>query len=237
MIRYLHGLARTGGTIISRCLACMDGVALLSEITPHACAVFDPRKQAKEWYGVDVMDGPNALELIAEAVAPRALVVRVWDHVDFVPSKFNPTPSRELSFRGYSPRAFLVRHPLAMWASLKKKTLAPSMASGLLTPDNFSEGYRAYANHSPALAYEDFCAHPNLWLRALCFRLQLPYDAGWRDKWRAYWNVTGDLGQLGARSTIDPPPSCRLPDEEIARFLCNADYQESCRQLGYDLLP
>ncbi len=45
-IRVLHQLARTGGTIISKCLGAMAGVVLLSEINPRGVETYNPLAQA-----------------------------------------------------------------------------------------------------------------------------------------------------------------------------------------------
>src|SRR5918996_211348 len=49
-LRLLHQMARSGGTVISRCLACMSGVALLSEVHARATGFVDPLAQAQAWF-------------------------------------------------------------------------------------------------------------------------------------------------------------------------------------------
>ena len=51
-LRLVHHMARSGGTLISRCLGCMSGVLLLSEIHPLGTAQFNPLVQAQRWYGL-----------------------------------------------------------------------------------------------------------------------------------------------------------------------------------------
>ena len=57
-------MARSGGTLISRCLGCMSGVLLLSEIHPLGTAQFNPLVQAQRWYGLlssqDLADAQGA---------------------------------------------------------------------------------------------------------------------------------------------------------------------------------
>jgi hypothetical protein len=62
----LHHLARTGGTLISRCLASMQGICLLSEINPLGTAHFNPLKQAARWYGLIAEHEMDGLELDSE---------------------------------------------------------------------------------------------------------------------------------------------------------------------------
>ncbi|MCC6675889.1 MAG: hypothetical protein IT436_01980 [Phycisphaerales bacterium] len=70
VLRLLHMMARSGGTIIAKCLGVMPGVVMLSEVHPsvpdlmhtpptkknkNALAVlwsFDPLRQADQWYGL-----------------------------------------------------------------------------------------------------------------------------------------------------------------------------------------
>ena len=52
MLRLVHHMARSGGTLFSRCLGCMSGVLLLSEIHPLGTAQFNPLVQAQRWYGL-----------------------------------------------------------------------------------------------------------------------------------------------------------------------------------------
>src|SRR5512145_1245226 len=51
-LRLLHHMARSGGTLISKCLGCMSGVVLLSEIHPLGTNHFNPLLQAQRWYGL-----------------------------------------------------------------------------------------------------------------------------------------------------------------------------------------
>ena len=76
-IRLLHHLARSGGTVISRCLGAMDRVVLLSEIHPLGVRMFDPLYQAHAWHGLltddDVANLRHRPLPVAEAVKLRGL--------------------------------------------------------------------------------------------------------------------------------------------------------------------
>ena len=50
VIRLIHHMARTGGTLICKCLACMKQVIMLSEIHPLGTRMFNPVQQAQTWY-------------------------------------------------------------------------------------------------------------------------------------------------------------------------------------------
>ena len=134
LLRIVHNLARTGGTIISRCLACMPGVVLLSEIHEFGRDLVDPQigfaplnaiRQAKEWYGIDVPPGDSAAADVCAVEAEcqkrgLLLVVRAWDHVDFMPSQFNREPTRRSS----------IVEQLATTHQIKRIAIGACLASG-----------------------------------------------------------------------------------------------------------
>ena len=62
-LRLLHHMARSGGTLISKCLGCMSGVLLLSEIHPLGTNHFNPLVQAQRWYGL--LSSQDLIELKA----------------------------------------------------------------------------------------------------------------------------------------------------------------------------
>jgi len=211
-IRILHGLARTGGTIVSRCIGCMSGVALLSEIHPTLCHEWNnPRTQAREWYGVDVQVGLPFVDTVAaleEAFRARglALVLRSWDFVDYVPSRHNVAPAmlstlvETLRERFELREAWLTRTPANMLASLR--LFMPD--DDVLTDAGFAAGYAAYNAKSgvPRVSHEMFCEHPRFAIDAICAGLGLTVDPGWPDKWQRYVNVTGDIENQLARTVI-----------------------------------
>lgn len=104
--RFLFHLARTGGTLISRCLASMNGVCLLSEINPFGVSRFNPLRQAAEWHGLvhpseitELQDGDfeavgRAMSLISARAQDRglALVIRDWSHLDWIGFPFVEKP-------------------------------------------------------------------------------------------------------------------------------------------------
>ncbi len=57
VVRVLHHLARTGGTLVAKCLASMEGVCLFSEnhpsgFLPEGYDFFDIMVQAQRWHGL-----------------------------------------------------------------------------------------------------------------------------------------------------------------------------------------
>lgn len=213
-LRIVQNLARSGGTVICRCLASMEGIALLSEIHPTQRQVFSPTQQAREWYGLDVPyveDFVEAVQLLEERFRARGrtLVIRTWNHVDFMPCQWNqhaPAMRPQLcdQLRGAFDlrRAAITRDPGPMWESLRRFVSDWDMC----THEEFLEGHRRFsqmANSVGRIKYETFCRFPHSTMLRLCRQLGLPYDASFIDKWQAYRNVTGDVASF-ERTIIAP---------------------------------
>src|SRR5690606_2083240 len=211
-LRLVHHMARSGGTLISRCLGCMSGVLLLSEIHPLGTAQFNPLVQAQRWYGLlssqDLVElrargriaFVDAIELIHRRAveAGQRLVIRDWSHLDFTGVPFVPNPAyRLLTADALRPRFELrqvctVRHPLDQWLSLRQL----AVVHGKLTLDAFLSGYRRFAEQAREIGffrYEDFTADPGAVMKELCRALDLRFDRRFTERWASYAFVTGDV--------------------------------------------
>ncbi len=203
----IHHLARTGGTLISRCLGSMDRVCLLSEIHPAGTRHFNPLRQACDWHGLvdqsEVRDLPpddskafaDAIHLIASRAQQNesSLVIRDWSHLDWIGFPFvSPAMSSSWEAIGdLGPTIATVRHPVDQYRSSRKLALLrdawddPAMWRGM----------RAFAQSiqgTPWFRYEDFLAAPDRTLRMICEALSVTYDRKWKHRWADYDKVTGD---------------------------------------------
>jgi hypothetical protein len=255
-LRLIHHMARSGGTLISKCLGCMSGVVLLSEIHPLGTNQFNPLSQAQRWYGLlssqDLQDlkargrvgFADAIELIrrrAEDCSQR-LVIRDWTHLDFTGVPFVTKPAhRLLTAEALAARFELlqvctVRHPLDQWLSLSRL----AVVQGRLTLDGFLVGYRRFAEVASSIGfqrYEDFTADPVRAMRELCASLQLRYDRGFTERWRDYTFVTGDVAGSRGGSEIQPVPRLPVAPELLTTLAANRDYLASLELLGYEHPP
>jgi len=252
MVRLLHHMARSGGTPISRCLGCMSGVLLLSEIHPLGTAQFNPLVQAQRWYGLlssqDLAElrararigFVDAIELIHQRVvdAGQRLVIRDWSHLDFtgVPLVANPAyrllTADALAGRFELRQVCTVRHPLDQWLSLR----GLAVVQGKLTLERFLAGYRRFAEQACKvgfLRYEDFVADPDAVMRDLCRRLELRFDRHYSDRWSSYAFVTGDVSGGRGGLEIQPVPRRPAAPELLDAIKANADYGVSLELLGY----
>lgn len=256
-LRIFSNLARTGGTLVSRCLGSMDRVALLSEIHP-----FDPFDgkifkynilyQALSWYPVSVaerigdrdIDFNGITALLAEIFEEKGfqLVIRDWIHLDFMAVPFLETPyygSRlvESLEKDFDIVQFhLVRHPVPQWFSTNKL----AVVHGQLSLEQYLEGHYRYAEfcqQNGFVRYEDFTTDPERIMRVICDNLQLDYDPGFMQKWPSYVNITGDDLQRTPQTHIRP---AQLPavDAAFHQRLHECEYyQRTLDLLGYDDVP
>lgn len=204
-IRILHTLARSGGSVISRCLGCMDGVALLSEIHPLSQAEYGVKSQLAEWHGAEVGLGtfPEMIIKGAELVAPRALVIRWRDYVDRIPCYYNGWSAplcnwARSALAGHDiVEAAIVRDPDPIWSSMAKHWgAAAHIAEGKLKRSDFDLGYASYlamAERVGFVRYEDFMHDRAAMMRSLCEKLQLTFDSAFEQKWQSYVKVTGEI--------------------------------------------
>jgi hypothetical protein len=251
-LRLLHHMARSGGTLISKCLGCMSGVLLLSEIHPLGTNHFNPLVQAQRWYGLlssqDLIElkargrvgFADAIELIrrrAEECSQR-LVIRDWSHLDFTGVPFVARPAhRLLTAEALAPRYELrqvctVRHPLDQWLSLSQL----AVVQGRLTLDGYLEGYRRFAEVAKAIGfhrYEDLTRDPQGVMKALCGDLELRFDRSFAARWREYTFVTGDVAGSRGGQSIQPVPRRPAAPDLLAKLAESADYRASLELLGY----
>lgn len=253
-LRLLHQLARSGGTVISRCLACMTGVALLSEVHARATGFVNPLAQAQAWFApfgqseweALCASGPLSFAEAIAAIEPAlrrqrlALVLREWSHLDFtgVPVIADPPlrsiTAEELAGRFELIRLATVRHPLDQFLSA---SVVPSLR-GRLEINRYFLGYRRFAEMAVSLGFvrfEDFCENPAATMRRSCGVLALPFDPTFEQRQAGWTKITGDHAIGGSRGGGSPQPLPRraCADDMLARIAGNADYRASLELLGY----
>lgn len=253
-LRLLHQMARSGGTLISRCLACMEGVALLSEVHAGATGFVNPLAQAQAWFAPfdaaawaalarrGAIPFPDAIITIELALRRqgRRLVLREWSHLDFtgVPILADP-PLRSLTAEALERRFALVRfatvrHPLEQYLS----ACAVPALRGRLAVAPYFKGYRRFAEMAAEVGfvtYESFCADPVDTMRRLCAGLRLPFDPTFVDRQAAWTRITGDHAIGGGRGGSVPRmlPRRACPPDTLAAIVRSDDYRQSLAILGY----
>lgn len=254
-IRILHHLARSGGTVISKCLATMQGVYLLSEIHPRSQKAFrnsDAIVQARQWFGlidaedmawfkarspIPFVDVIARINQKAEARGGR-LLLRDWTHYDFTGHPFNENPSYRLRTAEVLAEKFrvvhtaTVRHPIDQWLSLRRLAINDER----LTIERYLEGYLRFAEKSREvgfLRYEDFTRDPDAALALLCERLETPFDPGYRERWYRYTKITGDKEGTREKREIRPLKRRAVEAGLVEAFERDPNYHEALALLGY----
>jgi len=223
-IAVLYSLARSGGTLVSRCLGSIAGNVLLSEVNPRH-AFFNPLEQALQWFNLisfrDIQDLKDtgkydylsSIRLIHRRCNEQGmhLIIRDWTHVDFTPGPYPVKPVLRLSQLETLQTEFdvrhiaLTRHPLDTYLSLARL----QDYRGRLGIKQYLYGARAYAEAATDIGYmryEDFCRSPDISLKTICDRLDVNYDPEYRDRFYRYWTITGDSYHPGNTITLTGEP-------------------------------
>lgn len=254
-IRLFHNLARSGGTLVSKCIGCMDKTVLLSEIHPLATRYFNPMAQAHQWHNLlkpadirvpkkeKIVSFADIIHLINKRCieSGQKLLIRDWGHLDFIGVPFLKKPAYRMILADALTPAFnilqlaLVRHPVDQWLSLSKLPLM----QGKLTVQMFLKGYLKFAEQAAEIGYiryEDFTAKPLWQMKILCEKLQLDFDKDFINKWFDYEKITGDVGELSRNSSlrrIEPLPRQAVVPELLKHFHENDDYWQAIELLNY----
>jgi len=252
-IRIMHHMARSGGTILCKCLGCMNKVFLLSEVHPYGMQWFDPLVQAYQWFNLfskDEFETLNAsnlsfyqkIVLIYERAVGQNhhLVLRDWSHLDYTGAPFVSNPSYSLTTAMVLQEQFnivriaTVRHPIDQWLSLSRL----AVMNGQIDVPSFMLGYRRFAECAREIGfirYEDFTRDPQTTMQTICRTLTIDYDGSFIDKWQNYATITGDTkSERGSIGFIKPMPRRPVDKKLLELFESSKDYWDSLAILGYD---
>ena len=255
-IRILRHLARTGGTLITKCLGSMDGVVVLSEIHPANLAVTNPMMQACEWFGLidkaqiarwRQMGGPSMLQFVGmcetrAAGRGEALVLRDWSHLDYYGLPYTKATMgaglRESLGDAYEIlEACTTRHPVDQYVSLSGVEVIGEIDWDLFLDGNLA--FARYAVETGFVRYEDLTSDPDEQLKKLCSMLKMGFDPQYAQRWSSYEKITGDVARGGSRGTreavIRPLVRKEVDPDLLARFRDDERYVETCTLLGYEV--
>jgi len=250
VLRSVHHLACSGGTLISKVIASLPGVALISEVNPtnRNSAGFHPTdplllleqswRPLREGEIREAIRADIAQALRICAAADVDLVLRDHSHSDLC--------------RGQAPRAQLwlpswlgvdvrlrplvtLRHPLDCWLGLVHagwhQQFQPATLREYIARNHaFLQATEGW----PRLHYEDFCADPIAGLEALCEALLLPFDPTALDRFGAC-RLSGDSGR-GDNTLISPRPRRPLEpsvQEELEDPLTRRELEALAERMGY----
>ena len=254
-VAVFYSFARSGGTLINRCLGCIPGNLVLSEVNPHGAAV-PVAVQAQDWLGLlsaaesPAFSGkPYGLQIatLAEAASRKGghLIIRDWSALNFVPGVYFDyfCPSMVLEQPLYLERyglparaAVIVRRAAAVYDSITR-TFAHLRD---MTAAEFGRCYLAYArtvSGLPRFRFERFCESPQAELSRLCQSLGVAYDDGFVTGFARFDRCTGDNSLAVASRAGRSDRIMALSDDTTSAAWSAARADPNCeeadRLLGY----
>jgi len=247
LLRTIHHLACTGGTVICKCLATMPDTALLSEVNPfnRSTRGFEPSNpllllemsHRKLSISEIIEDFTNKISY-AHEICRRDdvdLIIRDHSHTDFCTGTH---PSLACPVIDYLASDFdlvsvvTVRNPLDSFLSLLsqgwEKQFSPS------TLQEYSHRYLAFLDRYtslPIFRYEDFCMNPEAFLASLCDTLDISFSAEFIHKFGSV-RLSGDSGRTGT-NLIELRQRREIPDGLRGEIKSSESYLELLDRLGY----
>ena len=244
--------ARSGGTLLNRCLGSLENTVILSEVSPLGGgwgsrgekSYTTIKEQAYNWWGIniesdDYFDGIVELHKICNE-ENKHLIIRDWSFINFVPyvnNKLNP-PNRLLTFdglRNYTdiiPFAF-VRDSIDIWISRGTPPINKFYQQYLKYIEVLlREGIRIFK-------FEDFVNDPNKIMSELCIFLNIEYSELFLN-FENFNKINGDSFGSDSRgykrSIIRPLPRKIIKKEKIQEINKCELLVEANRLLNYPTL-
>ena len=252
-VRSIHHFGASGGTLISRCIALMPNVTLLSEIDPLSYLGLsrDP-VQRHTFRPTDLIHaGRVALRPIDDATAQATfaaglgalhqalcaeghqLVLRDHAHSQFcsdVDPGGRPTLYEMLKNEHAVRSIVTVRHPLDSFLSLianRWQHFSP------FTLEEYARRYQLFLDRHSDLEivrYEEVVADPDAALQHICSVLELDFIPGTA----SLLNVVRMSGMSGRQSRgISSRPRRPIPKEISRQFATSPGFAKLCRRLEY----
>ncbi len=249
IIRTLHHLACTGGTVISKCLASMPDVALVSEVNPlnRFGSKFEPtnpllmlERSYRELSREEIKE--DFLGQIGQAVRICAkdgvdLMIRDHSHTDFCRGEAPAgiTPICDFLGDDYTLiSAITVRHPLDSYLGLLAQGWHQQFSPSTL--DEYCSRYLSFLDRYeglPVMKYEDFCLDPDAFLQKLCALFQVAYAGSYRKRFGQV-RLSGDSGR-GSKSEISPRIRRPIPEAVELELTTSESFRKLLQKLDYRL--
>ncbi len=195
-IKFIFSYARSGGTLLARCIDAMPDTIVLSEVHPIYQINGSIKEQVKKRYHIELLSEgyeANVSELYALCKEKNwQLIIRDWTFIDFTPhaiNKFEPSYSftaYKLLAKQFDLNAIsFVRNPIDIWISRN-------------CPKGFFEVYRKYVKKLidkkiSIFKYEEFCEGHQKIMPEICDELNLTFHPSYV-QFSGVTNMPGDDG-------------------------------------------
>jgi hypothetical protein len=184
--------ARSGGTLLNRCLGSLPNTVVVSEVSPIAGggSTRYPRtvqEQAKAWYDIELAHADFTTSVCELndvcARSNRRLIVREWTYAAYAACEANENtpPYKLVSLEALSAKCSVVsfafiRDAVDVWISLG----APNI-------DEFSGQYLRYAeslvrSRIRTFKYEGLCLDPDVMMAEICSHCGLEFSRSFREQ-------------------------------------------------------
>ena len=260
-IRIIHHWACSGGTIISRSIAAIHNVVILSEVHPLAYLrlskpepIYTPTDIIQQLClphnGADpvlcIAAWRGAIAALAQKVADnnKVLVLRNHSHIDFFTGAQPGTEhfiTRTLQDTHVITALLTVRHPLDSWISIKLQNWDRHFRFSTL--EEFCHRALMLVQASkglPVIRYEEFTINPERGLQTICKILNIKTDTIQPSALDVV-NLSGDSGrrsnQITARARRLIPEAIKIEIEAMQKYQDVSPYHRLCVMLGYDPEP
>lgn len=240
--------ARSGGTVLNKCLGVLPGVVMMSEVNPRGggsgagLELRTVKEQAREWYGIDLKSEgftENVLELYDYCNKnDKHLILRDWPFIDFYPSQSN---GRETTYRFSLLEELKDKVELKTFAFVRD-SIDAWISLGTKKPKKYFPHYRKYAEglideKIPYFKYEDFCLEPEKVMKEICSYAGVEYSDSFKN-FDSFKTVNGDTqitdGSRGVNQrVIKPLLRKRAMLKRIFQLSKNKDMIDSNKLFGY----
>lgn len=244
--------ARSGGTILNKCLGSLPNVLMITETSPLISdsnggdvGIGTIKGQAKKYYQIDLKSndfGEAALEL-SQIAAERGcqLVIRDWSYSGFFSfgKKHSTPPNKLVTLEVLEKKCKVVpfcfaRDAIDIWISLTKRLP--------IEMETFFTQYLQYiqaikARNIAVFKYEDFVRNHQQSIRQICRHTGLEFSDSWKN-YISHDKVTGDtqfdpFSRGRKAGIIRPIPRRRLPKKRIAELNLSDSMIRANELLGY----
>ncbi|MBD1898786.1 hypothetical protein NDI44_14090 [Trichocoleus sp. DQ-A3] len=252
----LYTFARSGGTLINRCLGCIPGNIILSEVNPHASLV-PIEVQARDWFKLvssgDFSDFSKKkyvekIRLLVEVARQQNshLIIRDWTTINFLDNASDDiyAPSMVLEQELYLEQSGFTISPVVLArrsADVYESLTRTFKHLRKLPIKEFGICYLAYVqkiSKYPLFHYENFCRKPEKELTRMCDVLNINYSDNFVNDFSKFTYCTGDNtlskpSRGGKIRTIAVMESNQGAESYIAASL-DKNCQQADQLLGYE---
>lgn len=243
IVRTLHHLAATGGTVISKAIAAQPNTVLASEVGPFIgkpkFMPFDPvvqylrqiRKRKRTDSETIFADRLRLCLAMAEEDGV-SFVMRDYAFIDFLstPMKTEGTLVKLIDSLGIERRTVAtIRHPVDAYLSLVKNNWTKHIddfEDYCVRSIAFLDAYEG----CPLFRYEDFVADANRVVSEMCMAFEMEYSPSWTSKW-ADIRLTGDSGRKS--ETIGVRPRREMSAATADEMAASPAFKRLCERSGY----